>query len=147
MKRLALINLAALAFSTVAGPALGADLCVDVFVNSQRIVGKKFTVPARNTCKPFNGFLVPGFMFGSMAVGTGCTTPDGSLFRLHMTMHAADHNYFQSMACNFVLPKMTDGNCRFKRIACDFDFCQIENQGIVDYVSTATASPCSVSVP
>jgi hypothetical protein len=147
MIRIACVCLAVFVLAAVAVPAWAGDLCIDMFVHSARLVGKKLTVPTRNTCKPFNGFLVPGFDFGAMAGGTICTKADGSLLRLHVTTHAADHNWFKSVACNFVLPDMTIGNCRFKDIACDFDFCQTENQGMTDFITTATASRCLVDVP
>src|SRR5215510_1805269 len=120
MKRIVLIFTAVLALAGSASLAQAADLCVQVHLPmgtfQGHLVGKGFKVPSKNKCKPFNGFMEPGHHFGAMAVGTGCTKADGSLFRLHVTTHAADSSVTRSWACNFVLPGMSIGNCAFKTI-------------------------------
>jgi hypothetical protein len=113
MKRFALILTAVCAITLSTAPASATDLCLfDGNIFGLSIVGKAFTVPTiKNTCKPFNGFYND-----AMIVGTGCTNHDASLFRLHFTMHQADHDYFASVACNFVLPGVKNGNCHLKEI-------------------------------
>ena len=112
MKRVALILTAVFALAIAPSPALAVDLCLfDGNIFGELIIGKNFKVPLKNTCKPFNGFY-----HSAMIVGTGCTNHDGSLFRLHFTLHQADHDVFASAACNFVLPGVDGGNCHLKEI-------------------------------
>src|SRR5262245_54054698 len=116
MKRTLFIFTAVFALFASAAPARATDLCVQVSNYAGHLVGKGFKVPPKTKCKPFNGFTEPGMLFGAMAVGTGCRTADGSLFRLHVTTLAADHAVSRAWACNFVLPAMSIGNCHFKTI-------------------------------
>src|SRR5262245_59427734 len=131
MKRIAIILTAVLAL-LAASPALAADLCINSAVLGL-VVGKGFTLPSKNKCKPF-----VGFGFGGMAAGTGCRTADGSLFRLHYTLHKADQDVTESVACNFHIPLSMGGGCRVRSIL-DVN----AGHAIIDLVDSATAGPCT----
>jgi hypothetical protein len=66
-------------------PASGADYCISFGPSStEQFVGKKFKVPKPGQCKPWNGFLVTSFSNVSISTGTGCTSSDGTTFRLNL---------------------------------------------------------------
>ena len=130
------------AVATVIPPAWATDLCVDV--NNPNvavhIVGKKFTVPLKNTCKPFIGFLQAGGVIAT-AAGAGCTSSDGQFLRLHVTAHGDVLDYSFSFECNVLLPSLSGGNCRGKFID--------NNDVIVSFPapSPATSAHCTDSIP
>jgi len=67
-------------------PARGADYCIRFAASaSEQFVGKKFKVPKPGQCKPWNGFLVTDFSNVSISTGTGCTSSDGTTFRLNLS--------------------------------------------------------------
>src|SRR5215510_8371 len=107
MNRVIGVVTAVFAIAFVASPVAAKDLCISFPGSPALIVAKNFTVPARNACKPLHGFADAGMM-----VGTGCTRSDGAVLRLYFSELFADSDVLESWACNFVLPAMTEGNCR-----------------------------------
>ena len=142
MKHIAFRLVTALVLAIPASAAWAADLCIssETFgATNGPMVGKRFKVPPRNQCKPFNGFIL-----GEVVTGTGCTTADGALLRIHFTAHSVDSEFAQIGLCNFALPAMTTGNCRETRMsAVSFSH---DDVTFVDGL-LATAALCSVAVP
>lgn len=62
--------------------SLAKDYCLNL--SGTQLVGIGFTVPKKNSCKPWVGF---GFTFSgnSPSSGTGCTSQDGSTLSLTIT--------------------------------------------------------------
>src|SRR5262249_28131589 len=116
MKRVAIVlTVAWAALATAASAAWATDLCIAFTSVPSHLTGKAFTVPRKNTCKPFMGFLSDGAL-GAIASGTGCTSADGQLLRIHVTAQGADVNFSESVECDFLLPSFTGSNCNLKGI-------------------------------
>jgi hypothetical protein len=71
-----------LATATVAA---AGDFCITVAPNdSTKYVGKGFSVPGKGKCKSWNGVYLPSFAAVSVSTGSGCTSSDGTTFRLNL---------------------------------------------------------------
>jgi hypothetical protein len=101
----------ACAVGITAAPAWAGDLCMESSVFGPTLVAKNFGIPGKNKCKPIHGFLDD-----SMVAGTACTTSDGTILRVHFTIHLANSNDAALGACNFGLPSL-NGNCRLKLLS------------------------------
>lgn len=108
--RLLMVALGLVCVSATSAPAL--DLCFE-YSTGGRSVGKKFKIPPKNQCKPFNGFEDRDY--GGLLTGTGCTSATGEVFLLHYSFH--DNNttypqssYFESGVCRVPLPIEPGGN-------------------------------------
>jgi hypothetical protein len=68
------------------GILLAGDYCIS-FPGSPgfAIVGKAFTVPAKNKCKTWAGFYVDPSAFESATSGVGCVSADNSHLLLTLT--------------------------------------------------------------
>jgi hypothetical protein len=87
------------------GTAQAKDLCL-TFSNAftgYTFVGKQFSIPGKNRCKPFNGFTL-ALGESSLLSGTGCTSADGSTFSLQFTAQVTTFNEFRSFLCGFNRP-------------------------------------------
>jgi hypothetical protein len=67
----------------VGGVAHARDFCLDE--GGSTWVGKSFHLPRRGQCKPWNGYLITTFSNVSISTGTGCTSSDGTTFRLRVS--------------------------------------------------------------
>jgi hypothetical protein len=131
MKRVALLVITAVSVAISPPPVLATDLCI-IGNGGIVAVGKSFTLPLKNKCKPINGVQDAGLL-----AGTACVTADGKLLRLHFTSHFAEFDDFFSFACNIDLPAKTSGHCRWKLI---------NDAGlIVNELFSATARSCSAA--
>src|SRR5262245_60358913 len=84
-KRTSIIVASVLVFGSV-GTATARDLCVDMGPGfGVSVVGKDFTIPASDKCKPFTGFIGAT----TLVSGTGYTSANGNFFRRAFTAHAA----------------------------------------------------------
>jgi hypothetical protein len=140
MKRVALVLTAVFALAA-SSPVLAADFCIHS-TPVGLLVGKGFLVPPKNKCKPFNGFGN-----GGMAVGTGCTTADGSIFRLQFVIHRATENFTESGSCNFRLPLSCSDidRCNCWGTAIFPDLSSVTLHQIFDYAAApAAAGHCLV---
>ena len=127
------------ALGLVVASALSAeamDLCVDS--GGYTYVGKKFKVPLRNQCKPFNGFTADRDWF---VTGTGCTSEKGDFFRLQYTANGTSGHVTFSVYCGIPLPSLTGGTCLFTEV--DGDNTEI-SKGTQTGVA---AAPCLINVP
>ncbi|MEW6268216.1 MAG: hypothetical protein AB1689_02825 [Thermodesulfobacteriota bacterium] len=85
MRKPRLAALLALALGVVGGTAFAADLCITVNpADSTRYVGRGFTIPGKGKCRAWNGVYLPSFANVSVTTGTGCTSSDGTVLRLHL---------------------------------------------------------------
>lgn len=128
---------------SVAG-AQAADLCLTLGGGGGTIVGKGFTIPPPNKCKPFNGFENGGL--GGLVTGTGCTTSNGGSFILQYSYNNyfasgfGNNNYWESGACNFQFhndPIPGSGICRGT----------VGTTSLGGFVVGASLSSCTVAVP
>lgn len=108
MRNVRLAMVLGLALTTVGGTARAADLCIKVAPNdSTQYVGRGFTIPGKGKCRAWNGVYLPSFANVSVTTGTGCTSSDGTLLRLHLT------SMRQTVAFNdyvvLPLPSLTGG--------------------------------------
>jgi hypothetical protein len=125
--------------------ANAADLCVSLGGGGGTLVGKGFTLPEVNTCKPFSAFEDGGL--AGAATGTGCVDRNGGTFILHYSYHnsfpfARKGSYFESGLCRFKfggtkLP--APGSCRGTVLTSP------DNHG--DFNVQANLFNCSVEVP
>jgi hypothetical protein len=123
-----------------------ADLCLTLAGGGGTTVGKGFTLPPPNECKPFNAFEDGGL--AGATTGTGCTDRNGGTFILQYTYHNSlplnDGNYWESGLCRFRIgfgggPLPTDGRCRLTVLTSP------DNQG--SFVVDANLFSCNVDVP
>ena len=112
---------------------LAKDYCLNL--SGTQLIGIGFTVPKKNSCKPWVGF---GFVFSgnSPSSGTGCTSQDGSTLSLTITTSEPEFGgatFFDSAVLSLPAQTGTD----------------VENF-VPDGVATeqpATGGPCKVSIP
>jgi hypothetical protein len=94
-----------IALGLVYASGASADLCFTTEGGGGTQVGKGFTLPTANTCKPFNGFEAGGAL--GAITGTGCVDEKGNTFILHYVYHtclslrAIGDSYFESGFCRF----------------------------------------------
>jgi hypothetical protein len=99
---------AALGLVGASAPSAQADLCF-AYDNSPNsiAVGKGFTLPDVNSCKPFNA-SEKASLSGALT-GTGCTDRNGATFICHYSYHNSDPllkstgSYFETGFCRFRL--------------------------------------------
>jgi hypothetical protein len=132
-----------LVLATVA-TAQAKDLCVilpSFEGGALEIVGKRFTVPRKGQCKPFNGFIAQGLgvVSGPPVSGAGCTSADGMTFQLHMTAQLVETLF--SMQCGFGAAAL-EGGCSGILVAAPGEE---EVEGFTGM--SASAAPCTVDVP
>jgi hypothetical protein len=134
-----------LVFATVA-TAQAKDLCINIpnfFGPNAPLVGKKFRVPPKNQCKPFNGFTPSSVPF--FVVGTGCMSPDGFTFYLAFTGHSGQGASAVvntvTGACGFNAPTM-NGGCVLTSTVADYPADEL-----FSFSFTATGQTCTVNVP
>jgi hypothetical protein len=97
---------------TTIGVAEAKDLCITTnLFGNDGIVGQGFSIPGKNRCKPFNGFVGSGPDW--IATGTGCTNADGSLFRVSIIGTTSSTNNSNPIHLNCTLPQpaLTGGSC------------------------------------
>lgn len=82
-----LAGLAVLFVLPAASFAKNKDYCVTV--GSTQLIGKGFSIPAKNSCKSWVGFAFT-FQGNSASSGSGCTAADGSTFNLTITTSEAE---------------------------------------------------------
>ena len=126
------------ALGLVVASALSAeamDLCV--VVNPSTTIGKKFKVPLRNQCKPFNGFTSDGLWF---VTGTGCTDADGKFFRLQYTANATIGHTMEGAYCGIPLPSLSGGTCVVTGVTG-------ETNSVFSFTDIVDAAPCIINVP
>ena len=76
-----------------AGVAHAANFCVNPETaddHASLAVGEAFTVPARNSCRPFNGFDLVAGPGTRLVTGTACRSADGNTLRVAYTVHVSD---------------------------------------------------------
>jgi hypothetical protein len=86
----------------IASVAQAADFCISVNGGAVIVVGKNFHVPAKNTCKPFSGFLKTGG--ATLLNGNACTASDGSLVLFNLVGDG-----LVSLQFSLPLPSLTGG--------------------------------------
>jgi hypothetical protein len=130
-----------LVLATVA-TAQAADLCLSIpnFFGQAPLVGKKFRVPPKNQCKPFNGFTQGGF--SSFVAGMGCTSADGFAFHLSFTAHNTASGDTLTGYCGFILPGLGAGSC----VGTEAIAAPLDNE-LFATSSSASGQPCTVNVP
>lgn len=128
-------------FATVA-TTRASDLCLNIpsFFGQIPLVGKKFRVPPKNQCKPFNGFTRGGF--SSFVVGTGCTSADGFALHLSFTVHNTSSGDTITGYCGFILPGLGAGSCKGTAT-----FANEANDELFSWSSAASGQSCTVNVP
>jgi hypothetical protein len=112
---------------------LAKDYCLNL--SGTQLIGIGFTVPKKNSCKPWVGF---GFVFSgnSPSSGTGCTSQDGSTLSLTITTsepESGGSTFFDSAVLS--LPSQTGT-----------DHENFVPDGVASELS-ATGGPCKVSIP
>jgi hypothetical protein len=65
------------------GLALAGDLCVSSN-ETDTIVAKNFTVPKKNTCRPFVGFARSSGFYTGTVTGAACVASDGTAMGLDL---------------------------------------------------------------
>jgi hypothetical protein len=143
-----LVSIVVLGLVLATGATAQADLCLniaDIFGVPVSLVGKKFKVPPKNQCKPFNGFTTGGF--STFVVGTGCTSADGFAFHLAFTAHnpSAESSFLPSTVtgyCGFILPGLGAGSCRGTEA-----FANKADDELFGWSSFASGQSCTVNVP
>lgn len=123
-----------------------ADMCITFEGGGGTIVGKGFTLPLVNRCKPFNGFEV-GRLAGAFD-GVACTDRNGGTMILRYTYHNSfefepgSGSYFESGFCRFRhggVPLPAPGGCRGTVLTSP------DNQG--SFNQRATIRSCIRDVP
>lgn len=85
------------------------DLCFDYSAGGS-VVAKRFKIPTRNKCAPFNG--VERVNEGGALTGSGCTNAAGDWLIINYSFH--DHrintSYFEAATCRVPLSIQPGGN-------------------------------------
>jgi hypothetical protein len=90
---------AAVSFVVVAATSSpAADLCITSGGNPV-LVGRKFSLPGKDKCKP-----ITGFSQFTVCSGVACTAADGTFVRVHYTCAEDGVIVFQSFSYTFALP-------------------------------------------
>jgi hypothetical protein len=158
MGRITASLIVALGLVLGSAPMAGAkDLCVTIpglltTSSGGFVVGKYFTVPQRDRCKPFTGFVVtPGGGPGGdwFVSGVGCTSADGGFFRLSFTAYmspaaasSVSANPF-TVFCSIPRPSLTGGTCLHTLAVPS----HTDNELFDGTEADAAAEPCKVAVP
>jgi len=118
--------------------AQATDLCV-VTNGALTFVGKKFTIPPKNQCKPFNGFSTDSEYFSS---GMGCTSADGKFLHLQFTATLTEAPAVTlTWFCGIPLPSLSGGSCVGNELVVPNTVGGNVASGL------ASASRCTVNVP
>ena len=112
---------------------LAKDYCLNL--SGTQLIGIGFTVPEKNSCKPWVGF---GFTFSgnSPSSGTGCTSKDGSTLSLTITTSEPESGgptFFDSTVLSLPAQTGTDHE-------------NFVPDGVTSEIP-ATGGPCKVSIP
>ena len=120
---------------TTASVAQATDLCVVML--GETYVGKKFTIPPKNQCKPFNGFQQADNFF---LTGMGCTSSDGTSLRLQFSATTLGYTLTLSASCSIPRASLSGGTCSGTEV---FPSNAVEAFS----ASGVSASHCTVNVP
>jgi len=119
--------------------AQATDLCVTAGASGITWVGKKFTIPPKNQCKPFIGFREDASYF---LTGMGCTRADGGFLRLQFTETTTSApESTDSIFCGIPLPSLSGGSCVGTLLFLPNGVTSIAGSGDI------SASRCTVNVP